>query len=92
VADALFNVEELERNASRLRREFLAAKPFQQVVVDDLLRFSPSAASAFPDISWSSWDELGDRYQQNKRACADLELIPEPFRALIRQLCEPRFL
>jgi hypothetical protein len=31
-------------------------------------------------------------YQQNKLACADLELIPEPFRALIRELCEPRFL
>jgi hypothetical protein len=33
-----------------------------------------------------------DRYQQNKRSCSDLDLIPEPFSALIRELSEPRFL
>lgn len=49
VADAVFNVEELERNASDLRRGFEAAEPFPHLVVDDLLRLSPSAASAFPD-------------------------------------------
>jgi hypothetical protein len=38
------------------------------------------------------WNELGDRYQQSKRACADLDMIPEPFRALIRELSAPRFL
>jgi Rps23 Pro-64 3,4-dihydroxylase Tpa1-like proline 4-hydroxylase len=92
VADALFNVEELERNASELRREFQTAEPFPHLVVDDLLRISPLAASTFPDISWPGWNELGDRYQQNKRACADLDVIPEPFRALIRELSEPRFL
>ncbi len=48
--------------------------------------------SAFPDVSWPGWDQLGDRYQQNKLSCSDLELIPEPFRALIRELSEPRFL
>jgi Rps23 Pro-64 3,4-dihydroxylase Tpa1-like proline 4-hydroxylase len=93
MADALFNVEELEHHASDMRREFQAAAPFQHLVVDGLLRLSPSAASAFPDISWPGWDELGDdRYQPNKRACADLELIPEPFRAVIRELSQPRFL
>jgi Rps23 Pro-64 3,4-dihydroxylase Tpa1-like proline 4-hydroxylase len=92
VADAIFNVEEFERNASDLRREFKAAEPFQHVVVDDLLRLSPSAASAFPDISWPWWNEYIDRYQLNKRFCSDLNLIPEPFRALIRELSEPRFL
>ncbi len=92
MADAVFNVEELEHNVSDLRRKFHAAEPFQHLVVDDLLLFSPSAARSFPDISWPGWDELGDRYQQNKRACANLELIPEPFKALIRELSEPRFL
>jgi Rps23 Pro-64 3,4-dihydroxylase Tpa1-like proline 4-hydroxylase len=92
VGDAVFDAEELERNASDLRREFEAAEPFPHLVVDDLLRLSPSAASAFPDISWPWWNELPSRYQQNKRTCQDLDLIPEPFRALIRELNEPRFL
>lgn len=92
MADAVFNVEELERNASELQREFQAAEPFPHLVIDDLLRLSPSAASTFPDITWSDWFEMVDRYQQNKRSCADLDLIPEPFRALIRELSEPRFL
>jgi hypothetical protein len=92
VADAVFNVEELERNASDLQREFQAAEPFPHVVVDDLLSLSPSAASTFPDISWSGWLAMVDRYQQNKRSCSDLDLIPEPFSALIRELSEPRFL
>ena len=92
MADTFSNVEELERNASDLRREFETAEPFPDLVLDDFLHLSPSAASTFPDISWAGWNELGDRHQQNKRACADLDLIPEPFRALIRELSEPRFL
>lgn len=92
MADAVFNVEELERNASELRREFEAAEPFQHLVVDDLLRLPPTAASVFPDISWPWWSEYAIRYQQNKRFCFDIERIPEPFRALIRELPGPRFL
>ena len=93
VADTLFKVEELERNAPELRREFQTAEPFPHLVVDDLLRLSPLAADTFPDVSWPGWNEQGrDHHQQNKRACADLDLIPEPFRALIRELSEPRFL
>lgn len=92
MADAVFDVEQLESKMLDLRREFKKAEPFQHLVIDDLLRLPPSAASTFPDISWPGWAELGDRYQQNKRACADIGLIPEPFRALIRELSEPRFL
>jgi 2OG-Fe(II) oxygenase superfamily len=92
VADANFDVEELERNASDLRRDFQTAEPFPHLVVDDLLRLSPSAASAFPDTNWSGWFKMVDRYQQNKHSCSDLDLIPEPFSTLIRELSEPRFL
>ncbi|WP_333892130.1 2OG-Fe(II) oxygenase [Mycolicibacterium gadium] len=92
MADAIFNVEELERNASRLLREFQAAEPFPHLVLDGLLGLSPAAVSTFPDIAWPGWFAMVDRYQQNKRACADLGLIPEPFKALIRELSEPRFL
>ncbi len=92
MADAVFNVEELERNASDLRREFQAAEPFPHVVVDDLLQLSPTTADAFPDIAWPWWTKASDRYQQNKRYCGNLDLIPEPFRGLIREVSEPRFL
>lgn len=92
MADALFDVEQLERNASDLRRDFDAAEPFPHLVLDDLLRLSPSAASAFPDNSWPGWFKMVDRYQQNKHSCSDIDLVPEPFRTLIRELCEPRFL
>ncbi|OBH03245.1 hypothetical protein A5696_09130 [Mycobacterium sp. E2699] len=92
MADDVFNIEELERNAPDLKYVFEAAEPFPHLVIDDLVRLSPLEASSFPGISWPGWNELGDRYQQNKRACADIDSIPEPFRALIRQLSEPRFL
>jgi hypothetical protein len=36
--------------------------------------------------------QLGDRDQQNTRACAHLDIFPQPFRALTRELSEPRFL
>lgn len=92
MADAVFNVEELERNASDLRREFQEAEPFPHLVLDDLIRLSPSAAGAFPDTSWSGWSRMVDRYQENKHSCSDLGLIPEPFSALIMELSAPRFL
>lgn len=92
MADAIFKVEELERNASELRRQFQSAEPFPHLVIDDLLRLSPSAASAFPDLEWPGWLAMVDRYQKNKRACADIDVIPEPFSDLIRELSNPRFL
>jgi hypothetical protein len=92
MADAVFDVEELECKASDLRREFETAEPFPHLVLHDLLRLPPAAVSAFPDVSWPWWNEMRDRYQQNKRFCYDLDLIPEPFRALIRELSAPRFL
>jgi hypothetical protein len=92
MADGVIDVEELERHAANLRREFESAEPFQHLVLDDLLRLPPAAASAFPDISWPWWSEMRDRYQHNKRFCSDLDLIPEPFNALIRELSGPRFL
>jgi 2OG-Fe(II) oxygenase superfamily len=92
VADTLLKVEELESSAAELRHRFQAAEPFPHLVVDDLLRLSPSAADAFPDISWPWWNEVDDPYVRNKRFCFDVDLIPEPFKALIRELNEPRFL
>ncbi|MET0475262.1 MAG: 2OG-Fe(II) oxygenase [Mycobacterium sp.] len=92
MADTVLKVEELENNASELRRRFRGAEPFPHLVIDDLLRLPPSAISAFPDLSWRWWNEVDDTYVRNKRFCFDIELIAEPFKGLIRELNEPRFL
>ncbi|WP_078282994.1 2OG-Fe(II) oxygenase [Mycobacteroides franklinii] len=85
-------VEILEDNASDLQREFHTAEPFPHLVVDDFLRLSSESAAAFPGISWPWWSQWDDGYIRNKRFCAEIDLIPEPFKAVIRELNEPRFL
>jgi Rps23 Pro-64 3,4-dihydroxylase Tpa1-like proline 4-hydroxylase len=47
---------------------------------------------SFPSADWDGWNELGDSYQKEKYACRDIEVIPQPFRDLLVELCEPRFL
>lgn len=90
--DTVVRVEKLERDASDLHREFLTAEPFPHLVVDDFLRLSPEASDSFPGASWPWWNQWDDGYIQNKRFCAEIDLIPEPFKAVIRELNEPRFL
>jgi hypothetical protein len=92
VSNAILNIETLERNASDLGRQFRAAEPFPHLVVDDFLRISPAAANTFPDASWKRWHKADEFYIRNKRFCMEIDLIPEPFRAMIRELNEPPFL
>lgn len=89
---AAFDIERFEKAAARLADEFATAEPFAHVAIDDLLRLDPSVVDQFPGIDWDGWNALGDEYQKHKRACSDVTLIPEPFRLLIQQLSEPRFL
>ncbi|MFD6198878.1 2OG-Fe(II) oxygenase [Mycobacteriaceae bacterium NPDC060252] len=91
-SDSVVRVEKLERNASDLSRQFHTAEPFSHLVVDDFLRLSPDSADAFPGISWPWWNKWEDGYIRNKRFCAEIDLIPEPFKTVIRELNEPRFL
>ncbi|TDZ45175.1 2OG-Fe(II) oxygenase [Mycobacteroides franklinii] len=90
--DTFVRVEKLEHDASDLHREFLTADPFPHLVVDDFLRLPAEAADTFPGVSWPWWNQWDDGYIQNKRFCAEIDLIPEPFKAVIRELNEPRFL
>ena len=87
-----FDIAGLERRGADLAREFRGAHPFPHVVVDGLLSLTPDDARTFPTIEWPGWEELPLRYQHNKRACADIEQIPQPFRDLIDCLSRPRFL
>lgn len=76
-----------------LRAQYLAAKPFPHIVLDNVLRVSPlSITKAFPDLSWSGWQVQRDTYQLEKRYCRDIEAIPGLLRDLITELAAPRFL
>lgn len=91
--DATIRFDRLERNASELRRQFQAAEPFPHLVVDEFLRLAPAAAADdFPDVSWPWWSQVNDGYIRNKRFCHEIDFIPEPFKTVIRELNEPRFL
>lgn len=87
-----YDIKTIERNAERFAEEFKNAEPFPHLVLDGLLQLGPEDVTHFPDVTWDRWNELGDRYQKNKRACSDIDAIPEPFAGLIRRLSEPRFL
>jgi Rps23 Pro-64 3,4-dihydroxylase Tpa1-like proline 4-hydroxylase len=88
----LVDLDRLERETDRLATTLASAAPFPHLVIDDLVSITPEEAESFPTADWDRWTTLGDEYQRNKRACNDIEAIPEPFRELIRQLSEPRFL
>lgn len=91
-AHTVVRVEELERNASDLDQKFHTAQPFPHLVVDDFLRLPSETAADFPSIDWPWWNKWEDGYIRNKRFCAEIDLIPEPFKTVIRELNEPRFL
>jgi hypothetical protein len=80
--------EEVEAAAAGYRE----AQPFPHAVFRDMLRLDPSVMEAFPDPEWSSWTALGDTYQFRKLTCSNIEVIPDPFARLIRELCDPGFL
>lgn len=86
------DLDRLEREADVLAKEWQTADPFPHIALEDTLRWSPSDVASFPSVEWDQWNELGDQYQRNKRACDDISVIPEPMAGLIRQLSEPRFL
>lgn len=87
-----YDLAALHTRLPELSAEFAGAVPFPHVVVDGLLKLSPSEAGSFPDADWSGWTRLGDEYQRNKRACDDIERIPSPMAEVIAQWSTPRAL
>lgn len=83
---------QLDREA--LRREFASARPFPHVVIHDFLHGDvDELVEAFPGPDWDGWTtEFRDRYQRGKRACDDLDAIPEPLKSALLELQSPGFL
>jgi hypothetical protein len=76
-----------------LASEFIKAKPFQHVVIDDFLIAPPDLVTrAFPNPDWSGWTSLEDAYQFNKRYCGDIDKLPSLFQAMVHELNGPSFL
>jgi hypothetical protein len=76
-----------------LASDFAAAYPFRHVVLDDVIAHDAGdALRRFPDAAWDGWQRYGDEYQRGKMICRDIEVIPDPFRAMIHELSEPSFL
>jgi 2OG-Fe(II) oxygenase superfamily len=76
-----------------LARRFRTAQPFPHVVIDDVLRGDPGdLLASYPPPDWSHWGRFRDEYQRGKLFCDDIEVIPEPWAAIVRELSAPRFL
>jgi hypothetical protein len=89
---AYFALDRCAADRETLRQQFRDAQPFPHLVLHDCLDLDPAAVAQFPDPDWDHWTGLGDAYQKQKFACRDIDLIPDPFRQILVELCEPRFL
>jgi hypothetical protein len=73
-----------------LARAYATAEPFPHVVIPDLLSVAPADVPAtFPALDAACWRELVDGYQHGKKILSKIELVPEPFASMLRELMEP---
>lgn len=83
----------LPRDLDTFHQDFVAAAPFPHLVVDDILDPSASGVDgAFPEADWPHWARLGGGHERGKSACADITVIPDPLKGLLREMNEPSFL
>jgi hypothetical protein len=76
-----------------LAKKFHEARPFPHIVLDDVIEGDRAKVTqSFPDVDWAGWHKFQDGYQVGKMYCQDIERIPPPWDAMLRELCEPAFL
>jgi Rps23 Pro-64 3,4-dihydroxylase Tpa1-like proline 4-hydroxylase len=87
----MIDFERLERLEPELREEFLHAKPFPHVVIDDFLPQGTAEAVledfARTEAGWNHYRH----YNEQKLAVTDLSLVRERIRALLDDLHSQRF-
>ena len=91
-ARTVWNFAKFRKEVEGAAPGYNTAAPFPHAVFRDMLNLEPAAIADFPDPDWTSWTALGDTYQFRKYTCSNIEVIPDPFRQLIRELCDPSFL
>jgi len=93
-ARSYFNHKSLDDMArTALRARFASAEPFPHLVLDDFLNLDRhTVLDQFPGDGWEHWKRFQDAYQHQKRACGDIEVLPELFRSMIYELSSPSFL
>jgi len=84
----LRNLTDVEMLAS----QFESAHPFPHVVIEDALDEGSEMLEVYPEPDWDGWHNYTERYQDGKKACSDVALIPSPLAELIHELSAPKFL
>jgi Rps23 Pro-64 3,4-dihydroxylase Tpa1-like proline 4-hydroxylase len=89
---AIVNLEKIQQQIDDLSARYAHADPFPHAVIDDVLPADRSSLGEFPANDWAHWNQLGDKYQHQKLSCGNIHMIPEPFKQIIHELSEPKFL
>ncbi|WP_051862490.1 2OG-Fe(II) oxygenase [Ferrovum myxofaciens] len=84
----------LDANVDRLQDSFQKAHPFRHLVIDELVEKDSliPLLKAFPESSWSGWENVSHEHQHLKQVCNDISIIPDPLRTLIYELNSGPFL
>lgn len=79
----------LTRDTESFKETYENAAPFRHLVFDELVPREKLNAlvHAFPDTQWNGWENVSHENQYLKMACDRIELIPDPIRTLIYELC-----
>lgn len=78
---------------ARMHDDFLAARPFPHVVLEDFVTRGPDEVlPSFPPLDWTEWQVQGDAYQAGKRACSDIEKLEGAAKGILQEVQGPKFL
>ena len=82
------------KRIAELRSSYQRATPFPHIVLHDVVKLPGNAViDAYPDLDWKGWTRAHqDDYQKGKRACRNIEQIPDVLRQLIYELEMPHVL
>ena len=88
----IVDFDKIQQQLESLSAGYAGAAPFPHAVIDGVLTVDSAALGEFPASDWEHWSQLGDKYQNKKLSCGKIQVIPEPFKQIINELSEPKFL
>src|SRR5262249_44574006 len=82
-----------DRDVEALAGSFASAHPFHHVVIPDFIRLAPEQVlQAIPALDHAGWRLHQNAYEAGKATFSNLELMPEPLAAMVRELNSIRYL